>query len=144
MLCLIALFHVTGFANASVQFRNLSLSPDPIVVPGNVTVAVNVVLKENLTSPIKMIVTIKKKVLVFYVPIPCTDGFGSCTYNNICSLISETKCPKPFVDQKILCKCPIEARNYTLPATEFEVKLPSNLPKSLANVSYVFNVVVVY
>jgi ganglioside GM2 activator len=96
---------------------------------------VKALLKENLTSPIKLNVTLKKKVFLFYVTVPCEDGFGSCTYNNVCSLISQEKCPKLFVDQNISCRCPIAARNYTISPTELELQLPSNVPKSLASVS---------
>ena len=51
----------------------------------------------------------KKKVLGVFITIPCIDGFGSCTYDDICQILSgaAVQCPSQLVKIGIDCLCPI-------------------------------------
>lgn len=42
------------------------------------------------------------------VKLPCLDVFGSCTYNDVCSLLAPIEiCPPEFMESNVPCKCPI-------------------------------------
>lgn len=129
------MLYFVGGKNSTLIVQNLTLAPDPIVVPGNVTVGVNVTLKEMLSSPIKVAVTIKKKILGLVITIPCDKNFGSCTYDDACSILDKVKCPQQFIHNHLHCKCPFKPGNYSLPETSIGIALPSNLPSFLADVS---------
>lgn len=53
----------------------------------------------------------KKKVFV-WIHLPCLDGMGSCTYDDVCSIIPKLKCPSVFQQYHIPCKCPIAAVSF--------------------------------
>ncbi|VTJ77481.1 Hypothetical predicted protein [Marmota monax] len=58
--------------------KSLMLEPDPIVVPGNVTVSVEGKTSVPLTSsPQKVELTVEKEVAGFWVKIPCVERLGS-------------------------------------------------------------------
>ncbi|XP_063955335.1 ganglioside GM2 activator-like [Lytechinus pictus] len=115
------------------------LSPDPLVIPGNVTVEAKATLKVDVVSPVKVSLSIKKKVLV-WIPIPCIDNVGSCTYDDICEMLNTTfppsqPCPEPFASSGLPCHCPFSAGDYNLPATQVEVD-DTGIPSWLSSGDY--------
>ncbi len=56
----------------------------------------------------------EKKVLGFWIKVPCTNNIGSCTYQNICQDWA-TACPGFFAKFGIPCTCPIPGSTYTIP-----------------------------
>ena len=49
-----------------------------------------------------------------WVKIPCLFGAGSCTYDDVCSMIPPTPpsgCPQPLKDANIPCACPFRKVN---------------------------------
>ena len=60
-------------------------------------------------SILQLFVTMKKKVWIAWVDIPCDDNVGSCNYPDVCALspFKNTECPKIFKDNQIPCKCPV-------------------------------------
>ncbi|XP_033110893.1 ganglioside GM2 activator-like [Anneissia japonica] len=125
-------YKVTSFnwrscdTSAPVQ-ATVTLTPDPLVVPGNVTVAFNASVGVDIESKVKLELTVKKKVVV-WIDVPCIDNVGSCTYDDVCTLISAgTPCPDPLPKYNIPCHCPLTKGDYILPASEFEIP-SSNLP----------------
>ena len=55
---------------------------------------------------IKMEVKLEKDIIFGWVTIPCIDGLGSCTYDNVCDMIHADQCPPEFIAHDIPCKCP--------------------------------------
>lgn len=52
-----------------------------------------------------------KKLLIFWIGVPCIGNVGSCTYDNVCPLLP---CPPSFVENGIPCQCPIPKVCYRL------------------------------
>lgn len=49
----------------------------------------------------------RKKLVWGWTKIPCVDNFGSCKYDDICTLSPyEDPCPKIFTDNALPCHCP--------------------------------------
>lgn len=49
-----------------------------------------------------------------WVQLPCIDQLGSCTYNDVCTIIDNlippgTPCPEPLLTYGIPCHCPFKA-----------------------------------
>ncbi|XP_046550321.1 ganglioside GM2 activator-like [Haliotis rubra] len=107
----------------TARLLDLEISPDPIELPGEIQVAFKVVNLQRAESPIKTDVTLWKKVLGMWIEAPCMHNMGSCSYRDFCGLLERIPCPQAFRRNKIPCKCPFPAGNYTLPTTKFEVNL---------------------
>lgn len=108
------------------HLRSLTVTPDPIPVPGDITVAAQGVSSENIGGSLSADVKIEVNPFGhIWVPLPCVDNIGSCTYNDFCSILPPPSDPCPDVLKKagIPCRCPFAAGNYTLPRSD--IKLPS-------------------
>ncbi|XP_069340453.1 ganglioside GM2 activator isoform X2 [Eulemur rufifrons] len=113
--------------------KSLTLEPDPIVVPGNVTVSANGKTSVPLTSPLKVELTVEKEVAGFWVKIPCVEQIGSCTYEDFCDVLDTIippgePCPEPLHTYGLPCHCPFKDGTYSLPKSDFTVpdlELPS-------------------
>ncbi|CAF3072649.1 unnamed protein product [Rotaria sp. Silwood2] len=75
-----------------IKLLNLTISPDPIVAPGSVSITITIYTNQNLTSPLKATVSLRKKIFISYVSVPCFS-IGSCTYDDLCSLCIQCTCP---------------------------------------------------
>lgn len=62
----------------------------------------------NLTAPLAVKVELKKHI-GFWIPVPCDNNKGSCTYPDICKCgyPVDKDCPQKFIDNKIPCRCPL-------------------------------------
>ncbi|XP_019872498.2 ganglioside GM2 activator [Aethina tumida] len=71
----------------------------------------------NLSSPISAQLVVKRDVWGVWIPVPCVDNIGSCTYLDLCkySIPKGTDCPQELRDNNIPCRCPIPKGNYTIP-----------------------------
>uniref|UniRef100_A0A8C9AJS9 MD-2-related lipid-recognition domain-containing protein n=1 Tax=Prolemur simus TaxID=1328070 RepID=A0A8C9AJS9_PROSS len=113
--------------------KSLTLEPDPIVVPGNVTISANGKTSVTLTSPLKVELTVEKEVAGFWVKIPCVEQIGSCTYEDFCDVLDTIippgePCPEPLHTYGLPCHCPFKDGTYSLPKSDFTVpdlELPS-------------------
>ncbi|CAH1778277.1 unnamed protein product [Owenia fusiformis] len=117
-----------GSSSDPIQVHNFTLSPDPIKLPGDVQAGFSVTFKESFGAPLQAKLEIKKKVLV-WIPIPCVDNIGSCTYDDVCSFIPLSPgdpCPYPLSDYGIPCTCPFPAGNFYLPPATYYLD-PSSL-----------------
>lgn len=128
-----------GAATDPVE-ATLILSPDPLPIPGTIMVEGNATLKEDVTAPVKLVLSISKKVLFTWIPIPCIDEVGSCTYDDACAMLAESfppaePCPEPFASQNLPCNCPFPAGSYSLPASQIEVDI-SGIPTWLTSGDY--------
>eukprot|EP00043_Microstomoeca_roanoka_P008484 m.81701 g.81701 ORF g.81701 m.81701 type:complete len:201 (+) comp14262_c0_seq1:214-816(+) len=135
-------FHDCGQASDPGHVSKLTISPDPIKLPGNVTVAVAASLSSNVTSPIQVDLTMEKKVGV-WVKIPCVDDIGSCKYDDLCQVLQKIpltpdgKCPDPLPTLGVPCRCPLTPFNVDLPPTTFAApSLPPSVPTWLSSGDY--------
>lgn len=103
--------------------QSLSVSPDPMQAPGKVMVSFMGNVTKTLAAPLQVSVVLKKK-MVFWITVPCIDGVGSCTYNDVCSMI--TACPTAFKEQGIPCNCPVKQALYKLTNGAFSIN--ANIP----------------
>jgi hypothetical protein len=97
-----------GPATDPVQVKSIDEKPDPIRVPGNITVGASFALTKAGPTDIAVSVTMEKKVAGFYIKVPCIDNVGSCTYGDLCKDWADV-CPKYFSKYGIPCACPIPA-----------------------------------
>merc|ERR1712243_405320 len=67
--------------------------------------------------------------------IPCTGGFGSCTYANPCEYLTKVKCPPEILAKGWNCRCPLLKGDFSLGPVAVQLpKLP--LPAFLVDGSY--------
>nr|XP_033783610.1 ganglioside GM2 activator [Geotrypetes seraphini] len=122
------------------KILNLSLTPDPITIPGDIKAKVQVSTSVPLTSPVKVAIKLKKEIVTLWVEIPCVDNVGSCTYDNICNYLDMLvppgqPCPEPLKSYGIPCRCPFKAGVYSVPESSFYIPGVS-LPSWAANGNY--------
>ncbi|XP_037657983.1 ganglioside GM2 activator [Choloepus didactylus] len=106
--------------------KSLTLEPDPIAIPGNLTVSAEVKTGVPLTSPQKVELTVEKEVAGLWVKIPCLDQIGSCTYDDVCDVLNTLippgqACPEPLHTYGLPCHCPFKEGTYSLPKSDFTV-----------------------
>ncbi|XP_065288832.2 ganglioside GM2 activator-like isoform X3 [Dermacentor albipictus] len=100
-----------------VQYEELRLRPDPLSFPGSVFVTSAIKVSRNVTAPIKVEISMKKKVYL-WVTVPCVNDFGSCDYDDICNV---QDCPLFYDFLGLPCGCPIKEGDYSVRNKEFEV-----------------------
>ncbi|XP_060069686.1 ganglioside GM2 activator-like [Ylistrum balloti] len=129
--------------NNIVHVNAATASPFPVVVPGPVDIVGNLDVLKNITGPLKMTLSIKRKVIGLWVPIPCISNVGSCTYPDVCSLLSSTfvkngavDCPVQLAAEGLPCTCPIQAGHYTLHHGHFQIPELSGVWSWLASGDY--------
>nr|XP_051674744.1 ganglioside GM2 activator isoform X1 [Oryctolagus cuniculus]XP_051674745.1 ganglioside GM2 activator isoform X1 [Oryctolagus cuniculus] len=116
-----------------VIVNSLTLEPDPIVIPGNVTIGAEVKTSVPLVSPQKVVLTVEKKVAGVWIKIPCVEQLGSCTYDNVCNVLDMLvppgkSCSELLHADGLPCHCPIKEGTYSLPSRVFtvpEMELPN-------------------
>ncbi|PVD34633.1 hypothetical protein C0Q70_05909 [Pomacea canaliculata] len=112
-----------------------SISPDPIILPGTLTVTFAGTVNQTLDAPLKVDLTMEKSIEGIWIHIPCIDGVGSCSYDDLCEVLQYAQCPDPFLQQKVPCKCPFRKGFYTLTSANIEVNIS---PGALAAGDYRF------
>ncbi|GFR94370.1 ganglioside GM2 activator [Elysia marginata] len=93
-----------------VVVNSASLKPDPLKLPGKVTVSGSMTIKKPFGTPLKMKLSIYYKTLGIWIKVPCVDGVGSCTYSDFCQMLNKIKkCPPAITKAGLKCKCPFPA-----------------------------------
>ncbi|CAF3160358.1 unnamed protein product [Rotaria socialis] len=82
-------------SSIAINLHGLKIDPHPMTRPSVVSFALNVSVATVQTGPIKTQFTLKKEVLFFPVTVPCTDGVGSCTYDDWCEFSKSCSYPLP-------------------------------------------------
>lgn len=129
-----------GSAKDPAVMKALSLSPDPITIPGDLKAKAAGSTSVAFTSPLSVNVTLEKEVAGFWVKVPCVDELGSCHYSDACQILDTLTppgqdCPEPLHTYGIPCRCPFKAGDYSLPDSNFY--LPNvDLPYWLTNGNY--------
>jgi len=107
-----------------MPIASLVFTPDPISFPGPLNVAFQLAVKSDVDAPLKGKVYLGKKIGDTWVKIPCIGNIGSCTYDDVCQLLSGIgQCPDPFVAAGVPCQCPFKKGNYKMPGASFDVEV---------------------
>ncbi|XP_007528830.1 ganglioside GM2 activator [Erinaceus europaeus] len=112
---------------------SLTVEPDPIVIPGNLTISGETKTDVALKAPQQVELTVEKEVAGLWIKIPCVEQIGSCKYEDICDILNDLippghPCPEPLRTYGLPCHCPIRAGTYSLPKSDFtlpDLELPS-------------------
>jgi len=119
-----------------LNIKKLTLTPDPIVIPGTVTVGLDAVIQTEVTAITQAKLEVKKKIFGVYIEIPCVDNIGSCTYNDLCGMLANITCPQVLIDHGFTCQCPFAAKEYEVPDGT-EIAIPDiPLPSAIENGDY--------
>ncbi|XP_060096276.1 ganglioside GM2 activator [Heteronotia binoei] len=125
--------------------KSLNIIPDPICIPGDMTVCASATTTVAIEAPLKGVIVLEKKMGDMWLKIPCMDNIGSCTYNNLCAMLDELippgqLCPEPLQSYGIPCHCPFKAGTYNLPPSV--IYIPNlDLPSFLTNGDYRIKIV---
>ncbi|KFP35901.1 Ganglioside GM2 activator, partial [Chlamydotis macqueenii] len=125
-----------GDGSDPVVLQSLSVAPDPITIPGSLRISAAVSSSKALASPLKVcagVLVVEKALGDLWIQLPCIDQLGSCTYDDVCTILDNlippgTACPEPLLTYGIPCHCPFKAGSYSLPASDFvlpDVELPA-------------------
>ncbi|XP_053735472.1 ganglioside GM2 activator-like [Synchiropus splendidus] len=129
-----------GKPDAPAVLKSLSVSPDPISIPGDLTASASGSTTVELAAPLSVNMTLEKEVAGFWVRIPCLDELGSCHYPDACEILNQLippgqDCPEPLHSYGLPCHCPFKAGSYSLPTSDFSVPY-LDLPYWLTNGNY--------
>ncbi|MED6273141.1 hypothetical protein CHARACLAT_003650 [Characodon lateralis] len=129
-----------GQPDAPAVLKTLTVSPDPINIPGSLTAAASGSTSVELTAPLSLNVTLEKEVAGFWVRVPCVEDLGSCHYKDVCDILNQLippgqDCPEPLHTYGMPCHCPFKAASYSLPQSEFYLPY-IDLPYWLTNGKY--------
>ncbi|KAK3610646.1 hypothetical protein CHS0354_028026 [Potamilus streckersoni] len=112
----------SDLSSAVMVVKNLDVTPDPIVTPGALFVAIELMVKKDVSAPIEADLLLYKKVDDMWVKFPCLGILGSCHYDDLCQVLDLiSSCPDPIVESGIGCQCPFKAGTYTMPKSEFDI-----------------------
>lgn len=64
-------------AHPYVTFTSMSISPNPVVLPGDITVGVQGTVHHNFGSNVNMSVRMDKQLLGMWTMVPCANNVGS-------------------------------------------------------------------
>ncbi|XP_076594484.1 ganglioside GM2 activator [Chaetodon auriga] len=129
-----------GQPDAPAVLKTLTVSPDPISIPGELTASASGSTSVELSAPLSLNVTLEKEVAGFWVKVPCVEELGSCHYPDACNVLDQLippgqDCPEPLHTYGLPCHCPFKAGSYSLPQSDFY--LPNvDLPYWLTNGNY--------
>ncbi|UJR33828.1 hypothetical protein I4U23_021252 [Adineta vaga] len=119
----------------NVQISRLSITPMPIIQPGEGTVSVSVAATENIKGVIKADLNIIRKVSGIQLPIKCyiVEGefVGSCSYPDLCGLMKRLikyepgQCPENLAQYGIDCECPININK-----NDIDIEMAVSIPQA--------------
>ncbi|XP_029296748.1 ganglioside GM2 activator [Cottoperca gobio] len=129
-----------GQPDAPAVLKTLTVSPDPISIPGDLTASAAGSTSVELAAPLAVNVTLEKEVAGFWVKVPCVEELGSCHYQDACGILSQLippgqDCPEPLHTYGLPCRCPFKAGSYSLPQSDFYLPY-MDLPYWLTNGNY--------
>lgn len=129
-----------GSASDPVQLKQLQVTPDPVLINGNITLTLNAYLDRFLDEPISASVKVERKMGWFWVKIPCLENLGSCNYKDVCQLspfVAPEPCPDPFPRFGLPCRCPVKKGQYKVRGGVFSIpELIKYIPAWLVSGDY--------
>ncbi|XP_059172750.1 ganglioside GM2 activator-like [Physella acuta] len=112
-----------GGAMAPIVVDELTVSPYPIPYKGEVTVTVKATLKQDLTNNIRIEMVTEKRQFGTWMKIDCKGYLGSCTFDDVCPMLSKlATCPAELQDQAG-CKCPFAKGVYEVNRSKVKMNL---------------------
>ncbi|XP_019726985.1 ganglioside GM2 activator [Hippocampus comes] len=129
-----------GKPDAPAVLKTLSVSPDPISIPGDLTASASGSTSVEIRAPLTVNITLEKEVAGFWVTIPCMDEMGSCHYADACDILTQLippgqDCPEPLHTYGLPCHCPFKPGSYALPESDFFLPFV-DVPSWLTNGDY--------
>ncbi|OQR69913.1 ganglioside GM2 activator-like [Tropilaelaps mercedesae] len=118
--------------NPVVKYSNLRVHPDPLIFPGTIRITSDIQVLEDVTEPITVQVRMRRRMVYFWMDLPCVAAYGSCLYENICD--TTIKCPIFYELLGLPCGCPIKKGNYRTHNKAYDV--PDVLPTWLTSGDY--------
>lgn len=64
-------------AHPYVTFTSLSVSPSPVIIPGNITIGAQGTVHHHFGNDVKMVVHMDKLLLGQWTKVPCSQNVGS-------------------------------------------------------------------
>ncbi|OQR72366.1 ganglioside GM2 activator-like [Tropilaelaps mercedesae] len=128
---------IAGSRRPLLEIKTVTVSPNPIELPGHFRVQVDFKLRETLRNPISLSLEMHKKFHILFglytwIKIPCLSatGIGSCSYENICNLemFNETECLDVATRREADCQCPYTKGHWRLPAIDYFIEEVPELP----------------
>lgn len=104
-----------GGRNAALRFNSVSVTPQPIAMPGTIRIAVNVDIVRNISQTMSADIRVSRRVdfgffghTWFDVTPPCLPGQQCRT--DLCTIINNTVqsqgCPAEVIGNGFTCTCP--------------------------------------
>ncbi|XP_013419869.1 ganglioside GM2 activator [Lingula anatina] len=126
-----------GKANDPIQLKKFSISPDPIAVPGNITLGAAGHVASALTSPLKATVDFQALRNGHWIKLPCIHKVGSCVYDDVCKILPPGPCPAGVK----VCHCPFPAglvalQNIKIPLAPVGLKMKQTQVRMKAVLSH--------
>jgi len=119
-----------GSANDPTKLELLTVTPDPIVLGKNITIAFKGLLSTaiNPGEDISASVVVQKQLFGTWITIPCIDNLGSCNYTNVCTawdmLLKATNLCPILTRYHIPCACALNPGTYSIPPVSTNVPNP--------------------
>lgn len=129
-----------GKPDAPAVLKTLTVSPDPISIPGDLMASASGSTSVELAALLSVNVSLEKEVAGFWVKVPCVEELGSCHYPDACDILNQLippgqDCPEPLHTYGLPCRCPFKAGSYSLPQSDFYLPY-MDLPYWLTNGNY--------
>ena len=119
-----------GPADQPLKIHTLTVLPDkPIDIRKNLTITFDLEATREITEA-KVVLKFEKEVL-FWITLPCEKNIGSCTYDNICTILDtyKDKClnaTRP-AHPNVPCSCPIPAGRFSATINVPPPEIPASI-----------------
>ncbi|XP_046573245.1 ganglioside GM2 activator-like isoform X1 [Haliotis rubra] len=117
-----------GIGDSWMSVKKFDISPNPVVLPGDITVTLEGEITHDLANQVTMDVLMEKKLLGTFIKVPCTTtggSVGTCHYTDPCHCLNFFKhsgtCPPFLTANGLPCTCPFNPDKLSLPASKFTV-----------------------
>merc|ERR1712149_15337 len=111
-----ALKYTECMANSAIKINKVGLAPYPPNLSEGFTAEYDVDILKNIDGEVDVKLALQKKMGIIWLTIPCTGNVGSCTYNDICTLmdghVSDELCTILGLFG-LPCECPWNAQKFT-------------------------------
>ncbi|ESO89286.1 hypothetical protein LOTGIDRAFT_154383 [Lottia gigantea] len=126
--------------NASVVFSDFKVTPDPVEIPGNLTVSGAVVFKEAISGNVSLELAINRSMGFFDLTLPCINHLGSCKYDDVCTILDQGNaslgCAPQLKENGFPCQCPFLNGTYDINHTIFVLPEVKGIWKQFAKGDY--------
>ncbi|GFN81663.1 ganglioside gm2 activator [Plakobranchus ocellatus] len=106
---------------ALIKLKSFDYSPKPVVFPADLTLSIETEILEDIVAPVRVDTDMDLQAAGKKLKIPCLNGFGSCSVNDICGPLSTADCPSFITAQGYSCECPFSKGDYSISNITFHV-----------------------